>query len=204
MDLCRLAGLRPVGVRSELVRPDGAIPSVQDLRAFGASHGLVRITIEELAAYRRAFDLTVQRLTEWRMPTEHGTFRAIGFRSAHDDTEHLALVMGTPEAHAARPIWEHRECTHGDVFGALDCACASSLRDGLRAIADSGAGVLVYLRNGATLHGHPNPDVGVQQQLALRSDLDTVGMVDHSVRHPVALAILRDLVIHDDVRTRSD
>lgn len=151
LDLCRLARLQPAGLRSELLREDGEIPSSEDVHNFTTAHGLARLSIEHLVTYRRAFDLTVCRVAEWPADTEHGRFQAIGFRCAYDDTEHVALVAGDPGTAQAPLIRVYRECLHCHVFGALDCSCVDELQDGLRSLARSKAGVLIYLRSGATL-----------------------------------------------------
>jgi 3,4-dihydroxy 2-butanone 4-phosphate synthase/GTP cyclohydrolase II len=39
----------------------------------------------------------------------------------------------------------HSRCLFGDVFESADCDCGHLVRDSLRAIAEEGAGVLVYL-----------------------------------------------------------
>ena len=39
----------------------------------------------------------------------------------------------------------HSRCMYGDVFGSVSCDCGRLVRDSLRAIAEEGRGVLVYL-----------------------------------------------------------
>ena len=51
VDLCRLAGLEPVGVIAEVVYDDGEMMRLDGLRAFAAEHGCPLISIEDLAAY---------------------------------------------------------------------------------------------------------------------------------------------------------
>ncbi|WP_258805686.1 3,4-dihydroxy-2-butanone-4-phosphate synthase [Pseudarthrobacter sp. NS4] len=51
VDLCRLAGLEPVGVIAEVVYDDGEMMRLDGLRAFAAEHGCPLVTIEDLAAY---------------------------------------------------------------------------------------------------------------------------------------------------------
>ncbi|GGE14390.1 3,4-dihydroxy 2-butanone 4-phosphate synthase / GTP cyclohydrolase II [Gemmobacter megaterium] len=56
VDLCRLTDLPPVGVICELVNDDGTVMRGDDLAAFGARHGLHRITIADLIALRRTLE----------------------------------------------------------------------------------------------------------------------------------------------------
>ncbi|GAB2750957.1 3,4-dihydroxy-2-butanone-4-phosphate synthase [Sinomonas soli] len=51
VDLCRLAGLAPVGVIAEVVHDDGEMMRLPALRAFADEHGCPLISIEDLAAH---------------------------------------------------------------------------------------------------------------------------------------------------------
>lgn len=51
MDLCRLAGLAPVGVIAELVHDDGEMMRLDSLRDFASEHGCPLISIEDLVSY---------------------------------------------------------------------------------------------------------------------------------------------------------
>jgi 3,4-dihydroxy 2-butanone 4-phosphate synthase/3,4-dihydroxy 2-butanone 4-phosphate synthase/GTP cyclohydrolase II len=54
VDLCRLAGLEPVGVIAEVVYDDGEMMRLDGLRVFAAEHGCPLISIEDLVAYPEA------------------------------------------------------------------------------------------------------------------------------------------------------
>ncbi|MFF2840486.1 3,4-dihydroxy-2-butanone-4-phosphate synthase [Paenarthrobacter sp. NPDC057981] len=56
VDLCRLAGLAPVGVIAELVHDDGEMMRLDSLRGFAAEHGCPLISIEDLVSYVEAVD----------------------------------------------------------------------------------------------------------------------------------------------------
>jgi 3,4-dihydroxy 2-butanone 4-phosphate synthase/3,4-dihydroxy 2-butanone 4-phosphate synthase/GTP cyclohydrolase II len=51
VELCRLAGLAPVGVIAEVVHDDGEMMRLPALRDFADEHGCPLISIEDLAAY---------------------------------------------------------------------------------------------------------------------------------------------------------
>ncbi|WP_427175059.1 3,4-dihydroxy-2-butanone-4-phosphate synthase [Arthrobacter sp. 92] len=51
VDLCRLAGVEPVGVIAELVYDNGEMMRLDGLRSFAAEHGCPLISIEDLVAY---------------------------------------------------------------------------------------------------------------------------------------------------------
>lgn len=67
VELCRLAGLSPVGVIAELVHDNGEMMRLDGLRVFAAEHGCPLISIEDLVGYlgegdysRRASDPAVE------------------------------------------------------------------------------------------------------------------------------------------------
>ena len=63
VDLARLAGLQPAGVICEIVNDDGAMARVPDLITFCRKHGLLMITVAELARYRFDCDYEEALLT---------------------------------------------------------------------------------------------------------------------------------------------
>jgi GTP cyclohydrolase II len=69
----------------------------------------------------------------------------VAFRSEGDTSEHVALLIGTP---AGQPplVRVHSECLTGDALGSLKCDCGPQLDEALGAIAASGWGILIYLR----------------------------------------------------------
>jgi 3,4-dihydroxy 2-butanone 4-phosphate synthase/3,4-dihydroxy 2-butanone 4-phosphate synthase/GTP cyclohydrolase II len=54
VDLCRLAGLEPVGVIAEVVYDNGEMMRLDGLRGFAAEHGCPLISIQDLVAYLEA------------------------------------------------------------------------------------------------------------------------------------------------------
>jgi 3,4-dihydroxy 2-butanone 4-phosphate synthase/GTP cyclohydrolase II len=157
VDLCRLAGLAPVGAIGELVHDDGSmmrLPAVLDL---GREHKLPVITIAALVAWRQRND-RVERIAETQLPTSHGVFRMVGYRDLVTGTEHLALV--SPKGLLGRtPLARlHSECLTGDVFGSQRCDCGAQLERSLERVGKEG-GVVVYLR------GHEGRGVGLLSKL---------------------------------------
>jgi 3,4-dihydroxy 2-butanone 4-phosphate synthase/GTP cyclohydrolase II len=159
VDLARLAGLRPAAVLCELVNDDGTMKRLPDLRAFAEEHNLAIVTIADLITYRRANERQVERLADTRLPTEYGTFRAVGYRGIADGSDHVALVYGDLGDGEDVLVRVHSECLTGDVFGSLRCDCGPQLRSALRRVAEEGRGVVLYVR------GHEGRGIGLMHKL---------------------------------------
>ncbi len=146
VDLAKLAGLRPVGVVSEVVNDDGSMARVPDLLRFRERHGLKFCTIQDLIAYRRQREKLVERMEVVDMPTDYGIFKLHLYRNILDEHQHLALVKGRIDPDRPVLVRVHSECLTGDVFGSRRCDCGAQLHEALRQIEEEGSGVLVYLR----------------------------------------------------------
>ncbi|MEO7059117.1 MAG: 3,4-dihydroxy-2-butanone-4-phosphate synthase [Lapillicoccus sp.] len=160
VDLCRLAGLAPVGAIAELVHDDGSMMRTDAVRQLGDAYDLPVITIEQLVAHRQRHD-RVERLAQTRIPTQHGEFTAFGYRDRLTGVEHLALVSprGLAGPEGRTPLARlHSECLTGDVFGSRRCDCGPQLDRALALVAAQG-GAVVYLR------GHEGRGVGLVDKL---------------------------------------
>jgi 3,4-dihydroxy 2-butanone 4-phosphate synthase/GTP cyclohydrolase II len=215
VDLCRLAGLPPVGVLAEVVDDAGPTTRLPGLRALGSAHQLPLISIADLADYLRregaapqvhripqvTMDNRVQRVTESQLPTRHGDFRVVAYRDLQTGHEHVALIAGTPSATGAL-VRVHSECLTGDAFGSSRCDCGPQLDAAMDIIGRHG-GAIVYLR------GHEGRGIGLLAKLtAYRlqdAGLDTVaantaqGLPIDAREYGAAAAILRDLGL-DQIR----
>jgi len=159
VDLARLAGLRPAGVICEIVQEDGTMARLPELRVFAKEHGLALISIADLIAWRRRTEKQVERVAEAKIPTAHGEFRAVGYQSILDDTDHVALVKGDIGDGQDVLVRVHSECLTGDVFGSRRCDCGPQLDAALQAVAAEGRGVVLYVR------GHEGRGIGLMHKL---------------------------------------
>ncbi|MBW6456629.1 MAG: bifunctional 3,4-dihydroxy-2-butanone-4-phosphate synthase/GTP cyclohydrolase II [Trueperaceae bacterium] len=165
VDLCRLAGLQPVGALSEVMRDDGHMMRLPEMRRFAAEHGLKIGTIADLIAHRVTRERFVERVTEAQLPTPWARFRVIGYRDTLSGAEHVAMVLGDVRQEAADDtgvgspgggepgaaaapvlVRMHSECLTGDALHSLRCDCGFQRDAALKMIADAGRGTLVYLR----------------------------------------------------------
>lgn len=160
VDLAVLAGLYPAGVLAEVMNDDGTVARLPELFEFSRRHGILIGTIADLIAHRRQQEKLVERVVEARIPTRHGEFHAVGFRSLVDDRQHMAMTMGDIGDGEDVLVRVHSECLTGDVFGSQRCDCGEQLDQALARIAEEGRGVVLYIR------GHEGRGIGLLNKLA--------------------------------------
>ena len=159
VDLARLAGLPPAGVLAEVVNDDGTMARLPELQVFAKEHNLKLISIEQLVEYRKRTERLVERVVETRLPNRFGTWRAVGYSSAIDGGEHVALVLGDLGDGEDVLVRAHSECLTGDVLHSERCDCGTQLDAAMESIAAEGRGVVLYLR------GHEGRGIGLLAKL---------------------------------------
>jgi 3,4-dihydroxy 2-butanone 4-phosphate synthase/GTP cyclohydrolase II len=146
VDLVKLAGCRSIGVICEILKDDGSMARLPDLRRFARKHRLKLCTIESLIKYRRTREKLIQKVEVVQMPTDYGEFDLHLYRSLTDGQHHLALVMGEVAGKHGVLVRVHSECLTGDVFGSRRCDCGPQLHQAMKQVAQEGRGVIVYMR----------------------------------------------------------
>ncbi len=146
VDLCRLAGLKEVGLCCEIMADDGTMMRGEALTEFAKEHKLTFICIKDLQAYRRLHDKIIVREADAKLPTKYGEFRIYAYRNTVTGKSHTALVKGDVSGDEPVLCRVHSECLTGDVFGSNRCDCGEQLAEAMRKINEAGCGVIVYLR----------------------------------------------------------
>ncbi len=146
VDLAVMCGSYPAAVICEVIKEDGTMARLPDLAVFAKQHDMKLISIKDLIQYRNEKEKLVKRVVEVKMPTDFGTFQAIGYSNLIDDKEHVAFVKGKIDPERPVLVRMHSECLTGDVFHSHRCDCGPQLEAALRQIDEAGSGVLVYLR----------------------------------------------------------
>ena len=145
VDLARLAGLRPGGVICEIMNDDGTMARLPQLVDFCNQHDFKLISVADIIRYRLQNERFIHRDAESCLRTRYGNFRVLVFSSKIFSEQHLALVYGEVDGARDVLVRMHSRCTHGDVFGSLDCECREAIDKSLQRIVQEGCGVFVYL-----------------------------------------------------------
>jgi len=181
VDLARLAGLKPAGVICEIMKPDGTMARLPDLKKFSQKWNVKLVTIADLIQYRLRHDSVVHRVAEARIATRFGgEFKAYVYRSDVDGGEHLALVKGDIRPDIPTLVRAHAEYLPGDVFAYVRRNTGELLHRAMAIIADEGRGVILYLKRE---HG--------SEMFAPRGDAATSQDGDTDARKPSTMSSAR-------------
>ena len=114
--------------------------------ADSAGHGLIAVAAADVMDYAEIEVAGLSRIVSADVPLNGAPdSRVVAFRSHGSAFEHLAIVIGRPEQHAAPLVRIHSECFTGDLLGSMRCDCGEQLRGAIRRMAEDGSGVLLYL-----------------------------------------------------------
>ncbi|HYA10631.1 MAG TPA: GTP cyclohydrolase II [Thermoplasmata archaeon] len=80
------------------------------------------------------------------LPSRFGEFQVVAFWNEHGHQDHAAFVHGDVVDRERVLVRLHSECLTGDAIGSLRCDCRDQLIASLERVAESEAGVVLYLR----------------------------------------------------------
>ena len=143
IDLCRLAGLPPVGVLSELMNDDGTVMRGAAVTKFAETHRLQMLSIADLIAYRQAREKLVTRVGEFPVNSEIGKLQGYAYMTPFDQVYHMAFVYGAIGDGADVPVRLHRADIIRDLFEG-----GKPVRAALARFKEEGRGAIVVLRDG--------------------------------------------------------
>lgn len=146
VDLMRLAGCKQVGLCCEIMRDDGTMARTDYLIEFAKKHKLKIGTVADLIKYRKVHEEFVECVARAKMPTRYGEFEIRGYINKINGEHHVVLIKG--DVTDGKPVLcrVHSECLTGDALGSARCDCGQQYDAAMKAIAQEGRGVLVYLR----------------------------------------------------------
>ena len=126
IDLCRLAGTEPVAAICELVNDDGTVMRGLQVSDFAKRHGLKRMSVADLIAYRQAREKLVTRVTESTAASEIGELRAMPM-TPFDKVHHYACLWNDRDGTNV-PTRLHRANARRCVRRQADPCCPEPLQ----------------------------------------------------------------------------
>jgi 3,4-dihydroxy 2-butanone 4-phosphate synthase/GTP cyclohydrolase II len=154
VDLCKLSGLPPVGVISELMNDDGTVMKGEQVARFAAQHKLKHVTIADMIAYRQAREKLIERVATFTTDSPIGPLQGYAYRSPFDSIAHAAFVYNGVGDGKNVLTRLHKPNIVKDLFTTGPARMQAVLQHFRKA----NRGVLVYLRDGAA--GVPVEPVG--------------------------------------------
>ncbi len=145
IDLARMAGLYPAGVLVEVLKEDGTMARLPDLRVIADKFNLKLVAIKDLIEYRMKKESLIEEEIEVNMPTEFGNFQLKAFRQTNTNEHHLALIKGEWEKDEPILVRVHSSCVTGDIFGSCRCDCGGQLHSAMQMVEQAGKGVVLYM-----------------------------------------------------------
>ena len=146
VDLMKLAGLKQCGLCCEIMKDDGTMMRMDELKKMAQQYQLKFITIAALQDYRKKHDKLVERVAVTKMPTKYGEFKAYGYINLLNGEHHVALVKGEIGDGKDLLCRVHSECLTGDAFGSMRCDCGQQFAAAMTQIEKEGRGILLYMR----------------------------------------------------------
>jgi GTP cyclohydrolase II len=183
----------------QLAKAGRLVPSLLGFVSDGSAvPGVLTIPLGDVAHHAPRFGHhALQLLSRARVPLADALECEIAvFRDEHSLAEHVAVVIGKPDAASAVPVRLHSACLTGDLLGSLRCDCGEQLRTAVARIAALGGGVLLYLDQEGRGIGLPNK---LRAYALQDGGLDTIdadqhlGFLADERSYDVAAALLTEL-----------
>ncbi|EJF86745.1 3,4-dihydroxy-2-butanone-4-phosphate synthase [Bartonella rattimassiliensis] len=157
VDLCKLAGLPPVGVIGELVNDDGSVKHGNQITKFSQEHRLHIITVADLIAYRQRKEILIKYVGEMAIETAVGSTIVQSYQLPWEAVQHMAIIFGDIHDGEGIPVHFHHEniindvlYQASDIMVTMQCMMEKEKR-----------GVFIYLREGSIIQS----TIGIQNMV---------------------------------------
>ena len=158
VDLATLAGLHPSGVICEILKKDGSMARLPDLKKLKKKWGMKMLSIASLIEYRHQREKLVKERSTREFSHHLGKFRLHTFMSILDDRVHYGLSYGKWTKSKPPMVRVQAANVDTDVLGySTNGESRHSIDDSLRAIVSHGCGALLYLEPRRNDSPHDTP-----------------------------------------------
>ncbi len=145
IDFARLAGLKPAGVLIEVLKEDGTMARLPDLRIIADKFKLKLVSINDLIAHRLRNESLIEEQIIIDLPTDYGDFKLKAYQQINTGDDHMVLYKGQWKADEPVLVRVHSSCVTGDIFGSCRCDCGLQLHNALRMVEKEGRGAVIYM-----------------------------------------------------------
>jgi len=170
VDLCKLAGLAPVGVICEIIKEDGTMARMDDLKVFADEHDLCIVYISDIVEYRLANEQLVKRVS-----SEETILKGMKVEK-HTYTDHLDrthTVIQFYKLHETANVKFHNIGSDIDLI--LDDKRFNALNNAIEYLKKNG-GVLVFLDT-KTISAEQAKEFGVGAQILKDLGIKNINLI---------------------------
>jgi 3,4-dihydroxy 2-butanone 4-phosphate synthase/GTP cyclohydrolase II len=176
VDLCKLAGLAPAAVICEIIKDDGTMARMDDLKVFSKEHGLCIVYISDIVEYRLAHEKLVRRIDEEEIELRGIKVDKITYT---DHLDRLHTVIQFYKSHETANVKFHNIGT--DIGLILDDRRFLALNNSIEYLKNNG-GTLIFLDSKVISHEQAKEfgvgaqilkDLGIKNINLLTTNIDT-------------------------------
>ena len=175
-DLALLAGLEPASVICEILKDDGSMARLPDLKTFAAEHHLKIGTIADLIHYRAETESFIERTAERMVQTPYGEMKLVAYSDKIGKETHLVLIKGTPSPEKEVLVRVHEPLSVFDLLDSTSCSHSWNTLKAMETIANADAGVMVLLRQAETGTSIVERIQGADEPIRFNQELRTYGI----------------------------
>ena len=145
IDLARLAGMVPAGILVEILNEDGTMARLPQLVEVAKKFDLKLISIEDLVAYRMQHDSLIEKMEDFQIATNFGSYRLRAYKQTTNDQVHLALTKGDWSSDEPVAVRINSTLVNNDILGTLTNNADKKLDDMFKAVEKEGKGAVVFI-----------------------------------------------------------
>lgn len=158
INICELAGLKPIAAIAELVNPNGTVMRYSDCKRFALMYDIPLITIEDLLKFQSIIK-TSEKIKNILKPDvqtvimtkEYGEWTLLVYSINNDifSQTHRVLIKNIQSLNDIDMICIriHSDCYTGEVLNSAHCDCGDQLNMALKIIHEKKQGLIIFPAN---------------------------------------------------------